>query len=119
MRNQYKYINLDYLIELSDGDDEFIKEMIHTFLINVPNYIHDFRKLKLNKDFEGMQSFAHKSKATFLFMGLETLSNDAALIEKKCKQGNIDSEVEILLNKMEPAFITVVRELQHALKNIA
>ncbi len=119
MSNNYKYINLDYLQELSDGDDDFIKDMIHTFLVNVPNYIHDFRKLKFSKDCEGMQSFAHKSKATFMFMGLESLSHDAALIEKKCKEGHLDVEVEELLNKMEPAFLTVVRELQDALKNIA
>lgn len=119
MSKNYKYINLDYLRELSDGDEEFIKDMIQTFLINVPNYIHDFRKLKFNRDCAGMQSFAHKSKATFMFMGLEALSYDAALIEKKCKEGDMDSDVEILLNKMEPAFITVVRELQHALKSIA
>jgi HPt (histidine-containing phosphotransfer) domain-containing protein len=119
MNTSYQYINLNYLNELSDGDHEFMRDMIQTFLDNVPSYIHDFRTLKFNKDHAGMQSFAHKMKATFLFMGIESLSKDSANIELQCKQGTNDTEVELLLNKMEPQFILVVRELQDALKNIS
>lgn len=115
----YQHINLNYLRELSDGDHEFMRDMIQTFLDNVPSYIHDFRRLKINQDHSGMQGFAHKMKATFLFMGIEALSKDSANIESQCKQGNNQEEIEKLLNKMEPQFISVVRELQDALKNIS
>lgn len=113
----YKLVNLDYLNELAEGDKDFIVDMVQTFLDNVPSYIHEFRSLKQNANWDGMEKFAHKSKATFLFMGLNELSSDSAEIERMCKSKSDAKNIESLLNKMEPQFISVVRELQLVLND--
>lgn len=115
----YKLINLNYLRELSDGDNEFMRDMIQTFLDNAPSYLHEFRTLKLNHDSQGMLNFAHKMKATFMFMGIESMSKNSAIIEAHCKQSVMNNEIEDLLNKMEPEFILVINELQDALNKIS
>ncbi len=115
---EYKVINLEYLTDLSGGDQDFMVDMISTFLENVPGFMNEFLQLKSQKNWAQMQFFAHKSKSTFLLMGVQSLSNDSSIIEQMCKSNVSEIEIENLLNKMQPIFIAMVKELKHALNNI-
>lgn len=106
------YIDLSYLEELSEGNSEFLKDMISTFLERVPLYKQDFLEFRNQKDWSKMQSLAHKSKTTFMMMGVPYLSEQAALIEQYCKEGNKENEIEQALNKIVPYFKSVVVEMQ-------
>ncbi len=108
----YQYINLEYLNELSEGNNEFKKDMISTFLDRVPFYIEEFKELKSTRNWQSMQFFAHKAKSTFQLMGIQKLADDAALIELYCKEGIREAEIEKLLNDMAPYFISVVKEMK-------
>jgi HPt (histidine-containing phosphotransfer) domain-containing protein len=114
----YQYINLEYLNELSEGNNEFKKDMILTFLDRVPFYIEEFKELKSSQNWQNMQFFAHKAKSTFQLMGIQKLADDAALIELYCKEGIREKEIEKLLNEMAPYFISVVKEMKKAIKEI-
>lgn len=114
----YQYINLEYLNELSEGNNEFKKDMISTFLERVPFYIDEFKELRLSKNWQSLQFFAHKAKSTFQLMGIQKLADDAALIELYCKEGIREKEIEKLMNEMAPYFISVVKEMKRAMSEI-
>lgn len=105
-------VDLSYLEELSEGNSEFLKDMISTFLEKVPYYKQDFLEFRNQKDWSKMQSLAHKSKTTFLMMGIPYLSQQAALIEQYCKDGDKENEIEQVLIKIVPYFKSVVTEMQ-------
>src|SRR5688572_13926601 len=105
---RYNYINLGYLHELAGGDIDFVVDMIKTFLDSAPGYMTEFLILKRNKNWVEMKRFAHKSKSSFMFMGLEGLSKDAAEIERLCGESNTEPRIEELLKKMQPVFVAVV-----------
>lgn len=114
----YQYINLNYLNELSEGNDDFKREMIATFLERVPYYIEEFKILKASKDWPNLQFFAHKAKSTFQMMGVQKLADDAALIELYCKEGIREKEIEVLLNNMAPNFISAVKEFRAEMNSL-
>ena len=111
-------INLNYLKELADGDKDFMVDMVQTFIDNAPSYLHEFNAFKSELDVENLGKVAHKSKATFLFMGLDHLSNTSASLEKLCKGNANTTEILQLLNQLEPDFLQVLAELNAALEDL-
>lgn len=114
----FKFINLDYLRELSDGNEEFMKDMMQTFLSKAPEYIEEFQSLNESKDWEAMLVFAHKSKSTFKMMGSNKLSDDSARIELFCKEGNKEREIGETLSVMKTYFDSVIDEMRVAIQQI-
>ncbi len=111
-------INLNYLRELAEGDKDFMVDMVQTFIDNAPGYLQEFNAFKTQMDVENLGKLAHKSKATFLFMGLEHLSNTSAILEKLCKENANATEILDMVNKLEPDFLQVLAELESALQDL-
>lgn len=107
-------INLDYLVEFTDGNKEFLSEMIQTFLEKIPYYSSEFKTLHDTKDWVSMQALAHKAKTTFLLMGIKKLSEDSIVIERLCFEGGKEEEIGRLINQMD-ADLLLVREAMNKL----
>lgn len=95
-----KVTNLDYLIELSKGNKEFVVEMIEIFLAENPEEIASLENAISEQNFEQIKSAAHKMKSTIPFVGLDKLiEKDLAEIEKLgLEQINIQRIHTLFLN---------------------
>src|SRR4051812_36262422 len=76
-----KHTNLDYLKDLSRGDNNFILEMISVFLTQTPESINSLKTHLNNKDWKGVRGVAHKMKPSMTFMGIKELESVIASIE--------------------------------------
>ncbi len=79
---QSELIDLSYLLEASEGDEEFIKMMLNSFLLNTPTYLEDLDRLLIEKNYRGLHSCAHKFKGTVAIVGVSSLQQLLGTFEK-------------------------------------
>src|SRR4051812_17148046 len=77
-----KVTNLDYLLKLSKGNDEFVKDMICIFLEENPAEIRTLERAIEERDFRQINAAAHKLRSTVPFVGIDKMiSGDISEIE--------------------------------------
>ena len=69
-------INLTYLNEMSDGNNDLIIEMIEIYNNQIPEFITYMEESYNNKNWEQLAAIAHKAKSTVAIVGLNNLAND-------------------------------------------
>ncbi len=86
-----KVTNLDYLIKLSKGNEQFVKEMIRIFLEENPGEITTLENAIREEDYALINSAAHKLRSTVPFVGIDKeIADDISEIEQLAldKSGN-------------------------------
>jgi HPt (histidine-containing phosphotransfer) domain-containing protein len=77
--------NLDYLRAVSGNNEEFIREMVTTFIQTVPGILEDMSHSMDGKDWMKLSRLAHQIKPSFTLMGLDSLRSDIVFIEENSK----------------------------------
>lgn len=67
-----KFINLDYLHKLTKSNPKLIKEMITLYLEQTPPLINLIKQSLLHKDWDLLQSAAHKIIPSFSIVGINS-----------------------------------------------
>lgn len=84
-------LDLTYLNEISGGDEEFIVDMIETFLEETPKDVDDMRTQLEGQNWSELGKVAHKLKSSIKMFGFETLKNQVLFLEQSGKTGdNVD-----------------------------
>jgi HPt (histidine-containing phosphotransfer) domain-containing protein len=73
--------NLDYLKELSDGNEEFIKDIVATFVDETPENIKKLQAAISAKDYLTIKTVAHKIKPSMTFFGISELEGEVLALE--------------------------------------
>ncbi|HET6992051.1 MAG TPA: response regulator, partial [Bacteroidia bacterium] len=76
-----KHIDLNYLIEISDGSKEFIKKMIDAFLVQTPPMLEDMTKFTREKNWKALRGVVHKMKPSLDFIGIHSIRKTVADLE--------------------------------------
>lgn len=79
------FYNLDYLKRVSGNNEEFIREMIQTFVSSLPQTTEGMTEAVSVKDWDRLSRLAHQVKPSFTLMGLDRLRDKVALIEEYSK----------------------------------
>lgn len=74
--------NLDYLNELSDGSEEFIKDIVGTFVEETPENLERIQQALLIGDYATIGIVAHKIKPSMTFFGIAELEDDIKELEQ-------------------------------------
>jgi len=111
LSDDFKFINLDYLNEISAGDDQLIAELVDMFFEQIPEYQDSMHELFEEKDWYNLGRMAHKAKSAVLMVGLNELANDLKNLEENAKEGKNINEYQEIIAKF-------VRESNVALKEL-
>jgi HPt (histidine-containing phosphotransfer) domain-containing protein len=76
------HIDLSELTKMSDGDEEFIKEVIEILVLEVPENLKNIELYVLNEDITSLKKLIHKMKSSFMLVGMKALSPIAENIGK-------------------------------------
>ena len=87
-------LDLTYLNQISDGDKEFINDILKTFLEEMPKDIKQIEDGLNSNNNALIGKMAHKSKATLHLLGLEDLKNFALNIEQTIKKDTNHPEIK-------------------------
>lgn len=107
-----KYIDLDYLKQISNGSNEFIYQMITVFMEEIPNEIKNMEKHLKNNDWQALKATAHKMKPSFSFMGVKELEDSIQAIESNCTEGKSLDRLPGLIERVRNITEDVIRELE-------
>lgn len=106
-------LDLSFLREISDNNDEFFVEFIQMFLANTPKSIFDIENAIPNKDFEAIRQAAHKAKPSFNYVGLKECSTLAAKIEELAKKNENMETIQTNIYKIKSICQTAYQLLEN------
>ena len=104
--------SLDYLESISNGDMEFVKEMVTTFIDSTPDSLQKIKEALDLGDYVAVGNLAHRIKPSISFVGINILKGPVKEIELLGKQ-NGD---EVLLKKKTLYFLNIMEEAISELK---
>jgi PAS domain S-box-containing protein len=112
-------IDLEYLNQLSEGDDDFSISMLSYFLDNTPVVLHELTQYYNDKDWKNLRNVAHKFKPQLTFMGVKTVLHEVETIEQNAAAvANLD-DIPALIEKTtrvcKEAMIQIKAELERLL----
>jgi HPt (histidine-containing phosphotransfer) domain-containing protein len=117
MSGKLKQVNLDYLNEISDGNTDFIIDLIDMFFKQIPEYQISLSDLYDKKDWLNLGKLAHKAKSAILMVGMKELAEDLKKLEENAKEGiNINEYQEIIVKFVRDSNLAI-EELKNVRKN--
>ena len=108
-----KIYDLSQLEALAGGSEEFILEMVSTFLEHAPEQVQEVKEAFDIADYKTVGSVAHKIKPSLDLMGIESLTSDIRLIEQYGKNEENLDQLPQLVDKL----LTVSEEVFQEMKN--
>ncbi|MBS1780823.1 MAG: Hpt domain-containing protein [Bacteroidetes bacterium] len=110
-KNDYKYIDLEYIYDMADGDNDFMVEIIGNFLEAMgPNMQKLYDAIATN-DRESIIFLAHKLKGSFRFVGC---NREGAMMEQieELIGSDVDiSEIKKIADMVGDQFNNIQNEL--------
>ncbi|HEX3009062.1 MAG TPA: Hpt domain-containing protein [Bacteroidales bacterium] len=106
-----KRYDLNYLKEISGGDEEFILDMIQTFVQNTPSELLHLKNLAKEQKWDILGEQAHRFAPGLQFLGLISLRPVINKIEDFSFGKKNLEEVPDLINKLEAECRLVSDEL--------
>ena len=104
--------SLDYLNSISGGDNDFVKEMIQTFLTNVPEELLKIRQLVEKKDWQIIGFEAHRFASNLVFLELNSLRDIAVKIENYGTNQKQTDQIPDLFNQLEAGCGQIIQKLK-------
>lgn len=111
------YINLTFLKEISDGNENFFREFISLFLASAPKAISEMEKCCSSGEWDTLRQLAHKIKPSFNYIGLKELNQAAAKIEELASKKSDSVEIHSLIEKIRSVCAIAFVELEAEVKN--
>lgn len=71
-----KITDLNYISEIAAGDGSFIRELIDTFICQVPEFTQNMRKFLDQKQYGLLAKEAHTAKSSVMLFGLHPLASN-------------------------------------------
>ncbi|NUO00727.1 MAG: PAS domain S-box protein [Saprospiraceae bacterium] len=90
-------IDLNYLIELSNGDLHFVETMIDAFLAEAPELLQNLNAAVIEENWNQIYQQVHKLKPSFVMMGMNNLHEIAVEVESVVRRNPVDADVVVNL----------------------
>jgi HPt (histidine-containing phosphotransfer) domain-containing protein len=114
-----KIIDLSYLKQLSNGDNNFIKEMIEVFMVQTPEAMDNLQKHLLNNDWKMVRAVAHKIKPSMAFVGLNDIQKKMNTVEEYAETETHLDELPEMIEEIKVVIDRAMKELKEEMKAYA
>lgn len=115
---KYAYLNVEYLMDLTDGDQSFLVQILESYLTSIPeNVQHLITSLNAN-NINNIRFYAHKLKGSFYFMGSQEVGKSFEEIEMNCKDDAKHSLIVALCSNAIRGVAAATAELQDMLSQV-
>jgi len=115
----YKYINLEYLELMADGDPEMKVVMLDMLVTELPEELAKMRKEFDEQDWEILGSTSHKMKSTLSFVGNPKVTEANKEIESICKAKDDPQQIGDMIKIMEELVPSILLEIKQEVTNMA
>jgi len=92
---QFKFLNIQTLLDMSNGNQQFVKEMLQIFQRQVTQEIVSLEKAIVSNDNDRISSIAHSMKGTVGYVGIRpTIAKELDLLEMSRERNGSGSRQE-------------------------
>ncbi len=113
-----RFIDMNYMTSLSDGDHQFMREMIETFLRDAPGITEKMVMHAKNSEWKQVGELAHKFKTSLMFMGIESLHDTIRKIENMAGDDNDKGTLPALVKQVYDTCNNAIAELKEFLASL-
>ncbi|MEM6317878.1 MAG: Hpt domain-containing protein [Bacteroidota bacterium] len=114
----FKYLNLDYLELMADGDDDMKQTMIEMLLEEVPEEMDKMRDAHANQNWSELREVSHKMKSTLAFIGNDVMTEANKTVEEIAKEADGVEALPELLATLFDIYPKSLDELRSVLATI-
>jgi signal transduction histidine kinase/CheY-like chemotaxis protein/HPt (histidine-containing phosphotransfer) domain-containing protein len=100
-------VDLHGLYHISGGDDQFVKQMLLSFIGTTEKLLNEMQEAVFARQWESVANLAHKILPPCRHLGASDLSSLLTSIEKNCRNNTDTVSVESLLESSRNEFRTV------------
>lgn len=116
--NDYKFVSLDQINELTDGSPELIHDLISMFLKQVPVFAEQLDTLYKNGEYIALGKLAHKIKGSVSILGISELASYMKELENlACENSQAEKYPELIL-KYKTISTEAVKELKDIINRL-
>ncbi len=108
-------VDLSYLVRLAGGNDQFVNEMIISFIEITPSYVHEVRHQCDEKNWPGLQASAHRFKSAVKYLGLNEMAQIVEAIEESAVEPADSRHLSELMAALNVIYDASVNELKSKL----
>ncbi len=112
-----KVTDLTYLKSICDGEREFMREMIETFVDTTPATLDSMRKWVEEKQWSDIGKSAHRIKPSITFMGINSFKESIKELERYGKDEINTNEIPGLVSELTETCQQAFKELKEVLEN--
>ncbi len=113
-----KHTDLTYLETMSEGNKDFVKQLIFMFFDQVPEFIEKMKDALSKNDLKALEKVVHLSRTSLSIMGMEDLSNTARYFEELIQKGESTGSYPELVADFEKVCNEAVLELKGKLEKL-
>ena len=115
---QEPLIDLDYLEQLSEGDNDFSISMLSYFLDNTPGVLQDMKQFCREGDWKALRNVAHKFKPQLTFMGIKSIFQDVENIEQFANKVENTDQIPALIDRATEVCLKAMEEIRVELEKL-
>lgn len=113
-----KITDLDYLRDISTGDNQMVIEMIEVFLEGYKEALSDMHELNREENWEELRARAHKFKPNLAYMGISKGTEKILKLEEQAKNNEPSVDIGSTISELSSICEKASGELQQELKNL-
>jgi two-component system, sensor histidine kinase len=111
---KFKHVNLHYLDSIGEGDNKFKNELVKIFLQQLPVLMKELSDYMEQNEYQQLAAVAHKAKSSVAMMGISTLQDDMAKLERLAREGKSKN----LYRPIVTRFINIATEVIEEIKDL-
>jgi HPt (histidine-containing phosphotransfer) domain-containing protein len=115
----YKFIKLDILESVSEGDPEIVREIVDIFRIQAGEIYEEMKDLLSEKNYVALGLLAHKAKSSVAIMGIDDLAAILKTFEIQARGGIETNSYESYIEKFKTDVDAALIELEDLIANMA
>lgn len=114
-----KYVDMDYLLQLTKANPKLMREIISAYLKQTPPLVSTMKKSFMEKDWQLLQATVHKMIPSFAIMGMSPkIAEIAQKIQEYAHQLELSEDLEQLILELEKVCQQTFKELEKELTNL-
>ena len=114
----YRFINMEYLNSVSEGDPEIIREIVIMFKDQSIEIYNEMKSHFSGKNYNSLGLLAHKAKSSVAIMGMNDLALMLKTFELQAKEGKESELYESYITRFKSETEAAVKELEDLVNNL-
>jgi HPt (histidine-containing phosphotransfer) domain-containing protein len=112
-------IDLTALNERAEGDKEYLKDIMGSYINEMPVYVIEMNDFVKNGNFKAVSAQAHKMKSPAKLLGAFELNQQLEFIEKQVPANGLSDQMKKKVDQMNSLCIETVDALKKELEKIS